>query len=154
MGCFDFRVRCLAITLSVCVFAHLGAAQLKQNYYANVCPNVESIVRGAVTTKFRQTFVTAPATLRLFFHDCFVQVSEIYGSWVWFDLRVFLGKEKMISEEHSQREKTRRNLLGRSPSFQGGRLFLSFGFERKEYYTLAHSIWELIFEMKEKKLVN
>lgn len=95
MGCFDFRVRCLAITLSVCVFAHLGAAQLKQNYYANVCPNVESIVRGVVTTKFRQTFVTAPATLRLFFHDCFVQVSEIYGSWVWFDLRVFLGKEKI-----------------------------------------------------------
>ncbi|XXG63898.1 hypothetical protein AAC387_Pa05g1987 [Persea americana] len=69
----NYRVTCLAVALSVCVFAQLGEAQLKQNYYANVCPNVESIVRGAVRTKFSQTFVTAPATLRLFFHDCFVQ---------------------------------------------------------------------------------
>ncbi|KAF5185358.1 Peroxidase, partial [Thalictrum thalictroides] len=47
--------------------------QLRQNFYSNVCPNVENIVRGAVTTKFQQTFTTVPATLRLFFHDCFVQ---------------------------------------------------------------------------------
>ncbi|KAK1323450.1 Peroxidase 73 [Acorus calamus] len=46
--------------------------RLRRNYYANVCPNVESIVRGIVNNKFRQTFVTVPATLRLFFHDCFV----------------------------------------------------------------------------------
>lgn len=51
-------------------------AQLRQDFYADVCPNVESIVRNAVTKKFRQTFVTVPATLRLFFHDCFVQVIE------------------------------------------------------------------------------
>ncbi|KAG9456336.1 hypothetical protein H6P81_000844 [Aristolochia fimbriata] len=50
-----------------------ASAQLRQNYYRNICPNVESIVRSAVTAKFRQTFVTAPATLRLFFHDCFVR---------------------------------------------------------------------------------
>lgn len=49
------------------------SAQLRQNFYANTCPNVENIVRGAVTTKFQQTFTTVPATLRLFFHDCFVQ---------------------------------------------------------------------------------
>lgn len=48
-------------------------AQLKQNYYANICPNVENTVRNAVTSKFKQTFVTVPATLRLFFHDCMVQ---------------------------------------------------------------------------------
>nr|XP_043634828.1 peroxidase 51-like [Erigeron canadensis] len=58
---------------SLLVFPNLAVAQLKQNYYANVCPNVETIVRKAVTTKFRQTFVTVPGTLRLFFHDCFVQ---------------------------------------------------------------------------------
>ncbi|XXG51586.1 hypothetical protein AAC387_Pa03g0118 [Persea americana] len=49
------------------------SAQLRQNYYSNICPDVESIVRSAVTQKFHQTFVTAPATLRLFFHDCFVR---------------------------------------------------------------------------------
>ncbi|KAE8651905.1 peroxidase 51 [Cucumis sativus] len=48
-------------------------AQLRRDFYADVCPNVESIVRSAVTKKFKQTFVTVPATLRLFFHDCFVQ---------------------------------------------------------------------------------
>ncbi|KAF8392872.1 hypothetical protein HHK36_021111 [Tetracentron sinense] len=50
-----------------------ASAQLKQNYYKNTCPNVESTVRSAVAQKFQQTFVTAPATLRLFFHDCFVR---------------------------------------------------------------------------------
>ncbi|XP_022149519.1 peroxidase 51-like [Momordica charantia] len=51
----------------------ISLAQLRRDFYADVCPNVESIVRTAVTKKFRQTFVTVPATLRLFFHDCFVQ---------------------------------------------------------------------------------
>lgn len=52
-------------------------AQLRRGYYKNTCPNVESIVHAAVQAKFRQTFTTAPATLRLFFHDCFVQVCEL-----------------------------------------------------------------------------
>ena len=51
-----------------------GEAQLRQNFYQRRCPNVEWIVRQAVMRKIRQTFVTVPATLRLFFHDCFVEV--------------------------------------------------------------------------------
>ncbi|KAK8511688.1 hypothetical protein V6N13_029281 [Hibiscus sabdariffa] len=47
--------------------------KLTPNFYRTTCPNVESIVRSAVQQKFQQTFVTAPATLRLFFHDCFVR---------------------------------------------------------------------------------
>lgn len=47
-------------------------SQLQYNYYHNSCPDVESIVHSAVKKKLEQTFVTAPATLRLFFHDCFV----------------------------------------------------------------------------------
>ncbi|XVE71356.1 hypothetical protein DITRI_Ditri10aG0144200 [Diplodiscus trichospermus] len=56
------------------LFLHLSLshAQLRVNYYHNSCPHVESIVSSAVKKKFEQTFVTAPATLRLFFHDCFV----------------------------------------------------------------------------------
>ncbi|KAK9097398.1 hypothetical protein Sjap_022895 [Stephania japonica] len=49
------------------------SAQLKFNYYSATCPNVESIVRNAVAQKFRQTFVTAPGILRLYFHDCLVR---------------------------------------------------------------------------------
>lgn len=35
---------------------------------------MELIVRQAVTTKYQQTPITAPGTLRMFFHDCFVGV--------------------------------------------------------------------------------
>ncbi|KAG2699411.1 hypothetical protein I3843_07G191000 [Carya illinoinensis] len=49
------------------------SAQLRSDFYKNTCPNVEALVRSAVTKKFQQTFVTVPATLRLFFHDCFVR---------------------------------------------------------------------------------
>lgn len=72
---FDLLINVLILSVGVfCVFPPLVSAQLRQNYYANICPNVESIVRGVVNQKFQQTFVTVPATLRLFFHDCFVQV--------------------------------------------------------------------------------
>ncbi|GAV76015.1 peroxidase domain-containing protein [Cephalotus follicularis] len=50
-----------------------ASAQLSTTFYQTTCPNVESLVRSAVQTKFQQTFVTAPGTLRLFFHDCFVR---------------------------------------------------------------------------------
>lgn len=58
----------------VVVLGGRGEAQLAENFYSSTCSNVESIVRQAVSTKFTQTFVTIPATLRLFFHDCFVEV--------------------------------------------------------------------------------
>lgn len=58
--------------------------QLRVDYYRNTCPNVESIVRSAVEKKLQQTFVTAPATLRLFFHDCFVRVSVLIISIFFF----------------------------------------------------------------------
>ncbi|XP_030476030.2 peroxidase 51-like [Syzygium oleosum] len=51
----------------------VGRAQLVEDFYGKTCPNVENIVKQAVTTKFSQTFVTIPGTLRLFFHDCFIE---------------------------------------------------------------------------------
>lgn len=57
-----------------CLLLSSASAQLRQDFYKDTCPNVESLVRSAVQKKFQQTFVTAPATLRLFFHDCFVRV--------------------------------------------------------------------------------
>nr|GLL26422.1 peroxidase 51-like [Ipomoea trifida] len=69
MGQLNLLVSVLSVSL--CLFC--ASAQLRQNYYSNVCPNVENIVKNVVTQKFQQTFVTVPATLRLFFHDCFVE---------------------------------------------------------------------------------
>lgn len=51
-----------------------AAAQLSQNYYAGVCPNVEFVVRGVVSQRLQQSFAAGAGTLRLFFHDCFVRV--------------------------------------------------------------------------------
>lgn len=77
-----------SLCLSLCMFSNPTSAQLKTNFYANVCPNVESIVKNAVTKKFQQTFVTVPATIRLFFHDCFVQVTKLNSySFLWLGRR-------------------------------------------------------------------
>lgn len=71
------RIRLVAafwtILFSVSLFSCRSSAQLRQNFYATTCPNVENIVRNAVTAKLQQTFITAPGTIRLFFHDCMVQ---------------------------------------------------------------------------------
>ncbi|CAL5041096.1 unnamed protein product [Urochloa decumbens] len=53
--------------------AAAGAQQLRPDYYADVCPNLESIVRDAVRMSVAHSPVAAPATLRLFFHDCAVR---------------------------------------------------------------------------------
>ncbi|RCV22778.1 hypothetical protein SETIT_4G247600v2 [Setaria italica] len=50
-----------------------GAQQLSPDHYADVCPNLESIVRAAVRMSVAHSPVAAPATLRLFFHDCAVR---------------------------------------------------------------------------------
>nr|CAB3468884.1 unnamed protein product [Digitaria exilis] len=47
--------------------------QLRRDYYASVCPNLENIVRSSVRQSMAQSQISAPAALRLFFHDCAVQ---------------------------------------------------------------------------------
>jgi peroxidase len=64
----------LLFPIALCLFSQLAYSQLAQNYYSNTCPNVENIVRAAVTKKYLETPITVGATIRLFFHDCFVQV--------------------------------------------------------------------------------
>ena len=51
-----------------------AVAQLRTDYYASTCPNLESIVRGSVRQSMAQSQIAAPAALRLFFHDCAVMV--------------------------------------------------------------------------------
>ncbi|XP_073010973.1 peroxidase 45-like [Typha latifolia] len=71
---YNFHVSLLSLLLlSLVISPPTATAQLRQNYYANICPNVESVVRGAVIRKMQQTPIAAPAALRLLFHDCFVR---------------------------------------------------------------------------------
>ncbi|KAM3362203.1 peroxidase 19 [Capsicum galapagoense] len=47
--------------------------QLSVNYYAKSCPQVESLVGSVTSNMFKEAPASAPATIRLFFHDCFVE---------------------------------------------------------------------------------
>ncbi|VAI41780.1 unnamed protein product [Triticum turgidum subsp. durum] len=60
------------ILLEVAVLSSFAAAQLWPDYYASVCPNLEGIVRYSVKQSMAKSPISAPATLRLFFHDCAV----------------------------------------------------------------------------------
>ncbi|XP_041009914.1 peroxidase 73-like [Juglans microcarpa x Juglans regia] len=73
MGARFLLIAVWSLSIGFSLYPQTASAQLKQNFYANICPNVEKIVRDAVQKKFKQTFVTVPATIRLLFHDCFVQ---------------------------------------------------------------------------------
>ncbi|KAJ8491100.1 hypothetical protein OPV22_012821 [Ensete ventricosum] len=61
-----------AALVAVLLLASPATAKLTTLYYQKTCPNVEKIVSDVVTTKQISTPTTAAASLRLFFHDCFV----------------------------------------------------------------------------------
>ncbi|KAI3803148.1 hypothetical protein L1987_31297 [Smallanthus sonchifolius] len=82
------QILCL---LFLSFFLASSYSQLTHNFYQHICPNVESIVRSAVAEKFRQTPITAPATLRLLFHDCFVRGC---------DASVFLANANAEKDHH------------------------------------------------------
>ncbi|CAN6228446.1 unnamed protein product [Urochloa humidicola] len=49
-----------------------ASPRLSPNYYRHSCPRVERIVSDVIAAKQRANPSTAAGTLRLFFHDCFV----------------------------------------------------------------------------------
>ncbi|OVA14482.1 Plant peroxidase [Macleaya cordata] len=46
--------------------------ELKVDYYLKSCPQVEDLVSTVTSQQFKDAPVSGPATIRLFFHDCFV----------------------------------------------------------------------------------
>ncbi|KAE8767797.1 Peroxidase 45 [Hordeum vulgare] len=62
----------IVVLAKVAVLSSIAAAQLRPDYYAGVCPNLEGIVRDSVKQSMAKSPISAPATLRLFFHDCAV----------------------------------------------------------------------------------
>jgi len=47
---------------------------LSYSFYSKTCPKLETIVRNHLKKVFKNDNGQAPALLRIFFHDCFVQV--------------------------------------------------------------------------------
>lgn len=66
-------VLAVAVAVAVASLAQPGAADLKLDYYASTCPNAEAIVRGVVQQRLQATIRAVGSTVRLFFHDCFVE---------------------------------------------------------------------------------
>ncbi|KAJ1260632.1 hypothetical protein BS78_10G247600 [Paspalum vaginatum] len=60
------------VLMSAALLPPSAVAQLRTDYYASVCPNLEAIIRNSVRQSMAQSQISAPATLRLFFHDCAV----------------------------------------------------------------------------------
>lgn len=56
------------------------ARQLSVDYYAKTCPHVDQLVSTVTTQQFKEAPISGPATIRLFFHDCFVEVSNLNSS--------------------------------------------------------------------------
>ncbi|KAG1346814.1 Peroxidase 19 [Cocos nucifera] len=47
--------------------------QLSLDFYSKTCPQLDQLVSSVTSRRFQQIPVSAPATIRLFFHDCFVE---------------------------------------------------------------------------------
>lgn len=48
--------------------------QLSVDYYAKSCPQLEQLIGSITSQQFKEAPVSGPATIRIFFHDCFVEV--------------------------------------------------------------------------------
>lgn len=70
-----------ALTASNCAAKEISSTssprQLSVDYYAKTCPQLEQLVGSVTSQQFKEAPVSGPATIRLFFHDCFVQVNLI-----------------------------------------------------------------------------
>lgn len=51
--------------------------QFSVDYYAKSCPQLEQLIGSITSRQFKESPVSGPATIRLFFHDCFVEVITI-----------------------------------------------------------------------------
>ncbi|XP_006281584.2 peroxidase 65 [Capsella rubella] len=67
------RVTSPFVLLFFIVVVSADVAILRTDYYQKTCPDFNRIVREAVTAKQLQQPTTAAGTLRLFFHDCFLE---------------------------------------------------------------------------------
>ncbi|XP_042466907.1 peroxidase P7-like [Zingiber officinale] len=66
-------------------------AQLSPTFYSSSCPNLQSVVRSAMTQAVNRERRMAASILRLFFHDCFVNGCD--GSILLDDTSTFTGEK-------------------------------------------------------------
>lgn len=65
----------IILFLVLSFFIGISEGQLRVGFYAETCPDAESIVRAVVKDAVLSNANIAAVLLRLHFHDCFVEVS-------------------------------------------------------------------------------
>ncbi|KAF9612200.1 hypothetical protein IFM89_038613 [Coptis chinensis] len=50
---------------------------LKVDFYSSSCPHLEQLLGSVTSQQFKEAPVSAPATIRLFFHDCFIEGCDV-----------------------------------------------------------------------------
>lgn len=74
-----------AITLAILlVLVTSSSAQLSTDFYSKSCPNLFNTVKSAVHSAIQKEARMGASLLRLFFHDCFVNVSLVMVKFVFF----------------------------------------------------------------------
>lgn len=66
------------LLLLVCItLLQFGSTEgLTVGFYNNICPGAEAAITNAVKSKFNTDKSVVPGILRMYFHDCFVRVSN------------------------------------------------------------------------------
>ncbi|XP_048544337.1 peroxidase P7-like [Triticum urartu] len=73
IGMASSRAPCwVALLLFVALVATANGSELSAGYYEKTCPNVQHVVRSVMASRVAAQPRMAPAVLRLFFHDCFI----------------------------------------------------------------------------------
>jgi len=72
--CIFFFVSCLLFASSEALARPPIVDGLSWDFYLKNCPTLEKIVRSHLQKVLKKDSGQAPALLRIFFHDCFVQV--------------------------------------------------------------------------------
>ena len=67
-------VAAVAVVVAVLLGGAAEAQQLSPNFYSRTCPNLATIVRSGMASAVRTEPRMGASILRLFFHDCFVNV--------------------------------------------------------------------------------
>ncbi|GER31768.1 peroxidase superfamily protein [Striga asiatica] len=90
----SFPTLIFTLTISLVLFANALTQpvtrkpkyQLSVDFYAKTCPQLDQLVASVTSQQFKEAPISAPATIRLFFHDCFVETGGPYypvkkGRW-------------------------------------------------------------------------
>jgi hypothetical protein len=66
---------------SVSLASSYVESSLEYDFYRQTCPQAEAIVRSSMARIYSEHQDVSPALLRLFFHDCFIEVAAPFPSF-------------------------------------------------------------------------